>query len=107
MLLICPHSNGEPDLVKVNDLPDATQLTGDELRFSLHSQTLESKLLAAAPVHVFISNSRSFFFFFQVAILCSSIACFCIHFSGFYSGAFEQTLNKSTKVNIFKVKYTQ
>ena len=49
--------------MKVNDLPDATQLTGDELRFGLHSQTRESKLVAAAPVHVFISNSRSFFSF--------------------------------------------
>lgn len=61
--IICPCYNGEPDLVEVNDLPDATQLTGDELRFSLHSQTLGSKLLAAAPVHVFISTSHSFFLF--------------------------------------------
>lgn len=32
---------------------------------------------------------------------------FYIHFSGFDSVTFEQTLNESTKVNILKIKYTR
>jgi len=53
---------------------------------------------------------RSFFFFFffpsnNFILVYSTI--FYIHFSGFDSVTFEQTLNESTKVNILKTEYTQ
>lgn len=48
VLLMCPFYRWRNcDLVYVSHLPKVTQLIGKELRFSLHSWTLESKLLAA------------------------------------------------------------